>query len=128
MHVAVTLALLAMGNGTQAQSDWTTAPAVEVTLASFKYAPRAIHLKTDKPVVLHLVNTSSGGHDFNAPEFFAVATVCAQDREAIGDGRVKVTPRRSVDIALVPKAGRYPLKCSHNFHKMFGMSGEIIVQ
>lgn len=128
MRVAFILALLAMGIDTPAQSDWTMAPSVEVTLSSFKYAPRAIHLKADKPVVLRLVNTSSGGHDFTAPEFFAAATVRTQDRGAIEDGSVEVTPRRSVDIALVPKAGRYPLKCSHSFHKMFGMSGEIIVR
>jgi uncharacterized cupredoxin-like copper-binding protein len=125
---ALNLALLAMGIGTQGQSDWTTAPSVEVILASFKYAPRTIRLEAAKPVVLHLVNTSSGGHDFTAPEFFAAATVRHEDRGAIEDGSVEVAQRGSVDIALVPKAGRYPLKCSHSFHKMLGMSGEMIVQ
>lgn len=128
MRLALVLALLGISVDAPAQSDWTTAPSIEVTLASFKYAPHTIRLEADKPVVLRLVNTSSGGHDFTAPEFFAAATVRPQDRGAIEEGSVEVTPRRGVDIALVPKAGRYPLKCSHSFHKMFGMSGEIIVQ
>jgi plastocyanin len=32
------------------------------------------------------------------------------------------------DIALVPAAGRYKLKCTHTFHKLLGMSGTIIVE
>ena len=32
------------------------------------------------------------------------------------------------DIALFPQAGRYPLKCGHAFHKLLGMSGEIVVE
>jgi uncharacterized cupredoxin-like copper-binding protein len=43
------------------------------------------------------------------------------------EGDVDLRGHETADVALVPKAGRYPLRCTHAFHKMFGMSGEIVV-
>ena len=108
-----------------AQPDWSNAARVEVKLASFSYTPSTIHLRAGQPVVLHLVNTASGGHDFAAREFFAAATL--RNPGAVDRGRVDLGGHESRDIALVPRAGRYPLKCTHTFHKMFGMTGEIVV-
>ena len=108
-----------------AQADWSRAQRVEVKLDSFSYTPSTIHLRAGQPVVLHLVNVASGGHDFAAKEFFAAATV--RDPAAVAGGRVELGKHESRDIALVPRAGHYPLKCTHPFHKMFGMSGEIVV-
>src|SRR3954468_14014005 len=108
-----------------AQPDWSHAQRVEVKLASFSYTPSTIHLRAGQPVVLHLVNTASGGHDFAAREFFAAATL--RDPGAVDRGRVELGSHESRDIFLVPRAGRYPLRCTHSFHKMFGMSGEIVV-
>jgi uncharacterized cupredoxin-like copper-binding protein len=96
-------------------------------LSNFDFAPSALHLPAGRPVVLHLVNLSSGGHDFTAPAFFAAAQVRPKDRAAVGEGSVELRAGQSVDVALVPRAGRYPLKCSHAFHKTFGMSGRIVV-
>jgi plastocyanin len=108
-----------------AQPDWREARQVEVKLDSFSFTPSTIHLRAGQPVVLHLVNVSSGGHDFAAKEFFAAATM--RDPGAAPGGRVELGGHESRDVALVPRAGRYPLKCTHAFHKMFGMSGEIVV-
>lgn len=108
--------------------DWGTAPRVEVRLANFSYAPETIRLRAGEPVVLGLVNMSSGGHDFTAPGFFAAAELRAEDRAAVVDGSVEVRGGGGIDIALVPRAGRYPLKCGHAFHRMLGMSGEILVE
>jgi plastocyanin len=117
-------ALLALPAAAAAQApDWAHAQRVEVKLSSFDFTPSTLHLRAGRPVVLHLVNTGSGGHDFTAPEFFAAA----QLRKATGKGRVEVRGHQSVDVALVPKAGRYPLKCSHAFHKTLGMAGQIVV-
>ena len=107
--------------------DWSRAPRIEVRLSSFDFTPSTLHLNAGRPVVLHLVNTGSGGHDFTAPAFFAGAQVRPQDRGAIGKGSVELRGRQSVDVALVPKAGDYALKCSHAFHKAFGMTGRIVV-
>jgi uncharacterized cupredoxin-like copper-binding protein len=98
-----------------------------VRLANFSFTPKFIHLQAGQPVVLHLVNTASGGHDFTAPGFFAAAALRPQDRKRVEEGSVELHGRESSDVALVPKAGRYPLKCSHAFHRTFGMSGEILV-
>jgi plastocyanin len=118
------LALLALPAAAAAQApDWAHAQRVEVSLSSFDFTPSTIHLHAGRPVLLHLVNTGSGGHDFTAPAFFAAA----QMRKPAGKGSIEVDGHRSVDVALVPRAGDYPLKCSHAFHKTFGMTGRIVV-
>lgn len=122
------LALAAATSAAAAQApDWSHAARVNVTLANFSYSPSTIHLRAGQPVVLHLVNSASGGHDFSAPAFFAAATIRPEDRGALSGGKVEFRGHQTHDIALVPKAGRYPLKCTHSFHKMFGMSGTILV-
>jgi plastocyanin len=121
-------ALLALPGAAGAQGpDWAHAQRVEVRLSSFDFTPSTLHLHAGRPIVLHLVNTGSGGHDFTAPAFFAAAQLRPQDRRAVGKGEVEVGGHRSADVALVPKAGNYPLKCSHAFHKTFGMTGRIVV-
>ena len=115
---------LAPAAAAQAQApDWAHAQRVEVKLSSFDFTPSTIHLRADRPVILHLVNTGSGGHDFTAPAFFAAARL----RNAVGKGSIEVRGHQSVDIGVVPKAGNYPLKCSHAFHKTLGMTGRIVV-
>ena len=120
------LALLPFAAAAQAP-DWAHAQRVDVQLSSFAFTPSTLHLRAGRPVLLHLVNTGSGGHDFTAPNFFAAAQVRPQDRAAVGKGSVGLSGHQSADIALVPRAGHYPLKCSHTFHKTFGMSGQILV-
>ncbi len=108
--------------------DWSRAPRVEITLSSFNYGPRAIRLRAGQPVRLHLVNKSGSGHDFTAREFFAAATVRSADRPAIGNGRIDLKGRESREIALVPRAGRYKVRCTHTLHTALGMTGEIVVE
>ena len=105
------------------------APVVAVQLSNFKFAPSTIVLDHGRPYVLRLANVSGGGHDFTAPTFFAAANVAPGDRRYIAEGEVEVPPGQTRDIHLTaPAAGRYKLKCSHSFHKMFGMSGTILVR
>ena len=121
-------AFLALPAAAGAQApDWAHAQRVEVELSSFAFTPSTVHLRAGRPVVLHLVNSASGGHDFSAPKFFAAAQLRPQDRARVGKGSVDLRGHQSADVALVPRAGRYPLKCSHTFHKTFGMSGQIVV-
>ena len=105
-----------------------TAPAqVTVRLSSFAFAPATIHLRAGRPVVLHLENIASGGHDFSAPQFFAAAAIRAQDRGKIQRGKVELDGHESVNVELTSAAGRFPLRCTHTLHKMLGMSGRIVV-
>ena len=117
--------LLSTAAAAQPAPDWSHAQRVEVKLSNFSFSPKIIHLRAGRPVLLHLSNVSSGGHDFTARQFFAASVV--RDRSAVRGGSVEVGKHRSVDIVLVPRAGRYPLKCGHTLHKTFGMSGEIVV-
>lgn len=123
--LAIPLALLG------AQPATPQAPAmIEVRLANYKFTPSTIILDQGKSYVLRLRNMAGGGHDFTSPTFFAAATVEPADRVWIADGQVEVPPRLIRDIRLTAPAapGRYKVRCTHAFHKMFGMSGWIIVR
>ena len=122
--VALPLALLA-DSSALAQP----APTLAVQLSNFKFAPNTIALNHGQPYVLRLVNVAGGGHDFTASKFFAAAAIAPADRRLIQEGVVEVPAGQVREIHLTaPAAGSYPLKCSHSFHKMFGMSGKIIVR
>ena len=113
-----------------ASSAVAQAPAmIEVHLSNFKFTPQTITFRQGQPYVLRLVNDSGGGHDFTAKEFFASAAIAQQDRAWIRDGEVEVPGGEARVIHLTAaRAGSYKLKCSHTFHKAFGMSGRIIVR
>ena len=106
------------------------APAVvEVHLANFKFTPATIVLDHGRPYVLRLVNDGGGGHDFTAPAFFSTAAVAPRDRAMLSEGEVEVPGRQVREIHFTaPRAGNYALKCSHAFHKAFGMKGAIVVR
>jgi plastocyanin len=98
-----------------------------VDLSNFKFTPSQVELKADLPIILQLRNNSAGGHSFSAPAFFAAARVDPASAKSIREGRVEVPAHASVEIALTPASGRYPLNCSHTFHSTLGMKGMIIV-
>jgi len=109
------------------QPNWSHARRVEVTLSNFDFTPRTLHLRAGEPVILHLVNSANGGHNFSARDFFAASAVRPQDRTALRNGIVELRGHAVQDIAVVPRAGRYRLRCTHRFHTTFGMRGEIVV-
>ena len=112
------------------QTASSQAPTViNVQLSSYKFTPKTIVLDHGRSYVLRLANVSDGGHDFTASKFFAAAKVAPEDRPLVAEGEVEVPPGQVREIRLTaPAAGKYKLKCSHSFHKMFGMSGEILVR
>jgi plastocyanin len=108
--------------------SWASATPITVALSSFAYTPSTVRLPAGVPVRLILTNDSNGGHNFAAPEFFAAANVRIEDRASIRRGTVEVRRGSSVTVHLVPRAGRYRLRCTHLLHTGFGMSGEIVVE
>ena len=48
-------------------------------------------------------------------------------KEHLARATLEAICHQSADVVLVPRAGRYPLKCGHTLHKTFGMSGQILV-
>jgi plastocyanin len=128
LRIAALAAAFALSAPALAQPDWSHAARVDVALSSFKFAPATLRLHAGQPVILHLQNTGSGSHDFSAPAFFKAARVRPQDTAKLAGGSVDVDGHGYVDVALVPAAGTYPLRCTHAFHAMFGMKGSIVVQ
>ena len=128
MRALLLLSLVIAAPVAAAQTDWSRAPAVEVRLSSFDYDPHTIRLRGGQPVVLRLVNASGRGHDFSAPQVFALANVNPGDRARIRRGAVEVPGRETREIHLVPQRGRYRLRCTHAFHSALGMRGEILVE
>ena len=123
-HIAA-LSILAWAPAATAQAPAT----IEVHLSNFKFSPSTIVLKKGQPYVLRLVNDSGGGHDFTAREFFSSAAVSPGDRAMIADGEVEVPGKQVREIHLTAsRAGSYKLRCTHTFHKAFGMSGRIVVR
>ena len=90
-----------------------------------RFHPSTIRLAAGRPIVLHLVNSGDGGHNFAAPEFFAAAQGVSGP---VRRGRVEVAGHQSADIRLTPARGTYRLRCTHTLHTAFGMSGEIVVE
>ena len=109
--------------------DWSQARPLTIELSSFKFTPASEALQRGTPYRLHLVNTSSGGHDFVAKEFFAGSIVAPEDRAKITNGGVDVGGGESVDVRLIPnRTGHFKVHCSHFLHSSFGMTGAITVQ
>ena len=99
---------------------------VQVQLSSFKFEPEEIHLRAGEPVVLRLTNTSNGGHNFAAPQFFGAAAI--QSGSGLEDGAIEVPEGQTREIRLTPARGTYRLRCTHTLHTTFGMSGSIVVE
>jgi len=114
--------LLAVSVGAPAQEPHV----VQVQLSSFKFEPAEIHLRAGEPVVLRLTNTSNGGHNFAAPQFFGAAAI--QGGAELHDGAIDVPGGQTREIRLTPVHGTYRLRCTHTMHTAFGMSGEIEVE
>lgn len=127
MRSILALSLIAIAAPASAQTDWADARAVEVRLSNFDFTPQEIRLTGGQPVVLRLVNSANGGHNFAAPQFFAAATVDPGSAARIERGRIEVGSGQTVEIRLVPARGRYDLRCTHTLHTTFGMRGQITV-
>jgi uncharacterized cupredoxin-like copper-binding protein len=101
--------------------------AISVSLRTFRIEPQVLHLKSGRPIVLRVLNDSGIAHDLTAPEFFARADMSPPDRAKVLNGRIALGPNQSAAVTIIPKSGRYPVKCSHPLHKIFGMTGTIVV-
>jgi plastocyanin len=112
-----------------AEPDWSKAQMVTITMSNYAFEPKSLHLKSGMPYKLHFANSSGGGHNFDAKQFFAALNVAAADKSKIDDGKVEVDAMSAVDIDVVPTAaGTYPVTCSHFLHSMMGMKGEAVIE
>jgi len=116
---SIAIATILAGTAAAAES-----PVVSIDLKNFSYTPSPIHLRAGQAVTLNFSNRSGGGHDFTAKAFFRSAKILSGD---VGDGEIEIGSGQSRSVTLIPAAGRYPVHCGHAFHKMLGMSSEIVV-
>jgi plastocyanin len=98
--------------------------ALTISVMSFSFSPKPIHLAAGKPATLTFVNRSGSGHDFTARRFFASAHILSGSAP---DGEIELHGGESRSITLVPAAGTYSAHCSHFMHKQLGMQDTIVV-
>ncbi len=111
--------------GADVAAGQVAAPVQSIALYSYGYNPDPIVLSAGKAVTLHFVNRSGDGHDFTAKKFFGSARIISGN---VTDGEVDLSGGRSASVTLVPAKGRYKVHCGRPFHKMLGMTGDIVVR
>ena len=119
--VALGIAALAM-----AATDWSKAETVTVVTTEYGFEPNRLTFRAGMPYRLHLENHGKETHEFTAPGFLQGAEI--RNPTAVNADRTEilVQPGEQKDVFLVPRRGRYPLRCAD--HDWAGMTGEIVVE
>ena len=121
-RLAAAAALSLIGSAAATQ---TAMPVQTIQLYSYGFGPDPIVLSAGKPVTLNFVNRAGKSHDFTAPRFFSSSKIVAGN---VAAGEIDLGAGQSDSVTLIPSAGRYKVHCGKPFHKMLGMSGDIIVR
>jgi plastocyanin len=100
-------------------------PVQTIELYSYGFKPAPITLSAGSEVTLKFVNSSTKGHDFTAPEFFAASRIVSGSVEK---GEVDVRGGETKSVTLVPAAGTYKVHCGRMFHSTFGMHTTLVVR
>lgn len=108
--------------------QWRRARTVEIRVDSFAFSPATVRLEADRPARLLLVNQGEQDHRVSSAAFFAGARIHPRHAARAGGGTVAVRAGEVVEVALVPRAGRYRLRSRNLLYRVLGMSGEIIVE
>jgi len=115
-----------------ASVDWSRSTRINVALESFNFTPDRMTFERGQPYRLHLENHGSGGHNFDAPEFFRSVYLRPDATTAkikAAGGVIELRRNGETDIYFVPsKSGNFPLVCSRFLHESFGMVGKIVVK
>ena len=108
-----------------ATAQVVAAPVQTIALYSYGFNPSPIVLNAGKAVTLSFVNRAGKSHDFTAEKFFRGSKIISG---RVGEGEVDLGPGQTASVTLVPAAGHYKTHCGNPFHKMLGMSEEIVVR
>jgi uncharacterized cupredoxin-like copper-binding protein len=101
---------------------------INIQLSEYKYAPMQLTLEHGQAYVLHLTNSGGKAHDLSAKAFFQTVALAPGSAAKVKDGDIDLDEGESVDVALTPqKPGTYEMHCTHPFHSMLGMKGQIVV-
>ena len=124
----VLLLLLVAAPAAAQQPEWRTAREYEVLMHPWGYDPHPIRLEAGRPVKLRFLNQGQATFSFDAEDFFRAARVRPGDADEVADGHIRLGPGETRTIALVPAAGRYRARSGNFFHRLLGMSVQIIVE
>ena len=119
------LLLLIPAFAVSAAAPAAAVPVQTISLSSYRFNPDPIILPAGHEVILKFVNTSTKGHDFTAPEFFAASRIVAGEAPR---GEVDVKGGETKVVTLVPAAGEYRVHCGKPFHSVMGMRAKIEVR
>jgi uncharacterized cupredoxin-like copper-binding protein len=124
------LAAIVLGAALAAAGAAVAQPTViNIQLSEYKYAPMQLTLEHGQAYVLHVTNTGGKSHDLSAKAFFQTVALAPGAAAKIKDGDVDLDQGESADIGLTPqKPGTYEMHCTHPFHEMLGMKGQIVVR
>jgi uncharacterized cupredoxin-like copper-binding protein len=124
--IAATAFGAALASGGAALAQPTT---INVELSEYKFAPMQLTLDHGQAYVLHLTNSGGKAHDLSAKNFFQTVALATGSAVKVKNGAVDLDAGESVDVALTPqKPGTYEMHCTHPFHEMLGMKGQIVVR
>jgi uncharacterized cupredoxin-like copper-binding protein len=102
---------------------------INIQLSEYKFAPMQLTLERGQAYLLHLTNSGGKSHDLSAKAFFQTVALAPGSAAKVKDGAFDLDEGESADIALTPqKAGTYEMHCTHPFHSMLGMKGQIVVR
>ena len=123
------LAAIVLGAALGAAGAAVAQPTViNIQLSEYKFAPMQLTLEHGQAYVLHLTNTGGKAHDLSAKAFFETVALAPGSAAKVKGGDVDLDEGESVDVALTPqKPGTYEMHCTHPFHSMLGMKGQIVV-
>jgi uncharacterized cupredoxin-like copper-binding protein len=128
LRVLVLTALaLAAPAAVAADIDWSKAQVLNVKAKNYKFAPKHLKLRQGTAYRLHIENTGTETHEFNAAKLFRDSDIGDLAVLNSDHTEVVVPPGQAKDLLLQPKnAGKYPLVCPD--HDWAGMTGDITVE
>ena len=110
-----------------ADIDWSKAQPLTIVTKNYKFQPKHLKLKSGTAYRLHIENTGSETHEFNAAKLFRHSDIGDMAALNTDHTEVVVQPGQAKDLLLQPKkAGKYKLVCPD--HDWAGMVGDITVE
>ena len=124
---AVMLTLVSLSAASAADVDWSKAQPLTVIAKNYKFQPKHLKLKRGTAYRLHVENTGSETHEFNATKLFKDSEIGDPNALNADHTEIVVQPGEQKDLLLMPKkTGKYPLRCPD--HDWAGMTGDITVE
>jgi len=128
MRLLLPLAALLLVAAQPPEPEWRTTVEQDVLLRPWAYEPRTIHLRAGEPVRLRFVNQSRATMAFGAHSFFQAARMRPRDADIAAQGGFRLAPGERRSVELVPPPGRFRARSFNVFHRLLGMSAEIVVE